>query len=70
MARDMIARLLEYEFYDPLKDMTMLRLMITEARGTWFADIPALKTRERKQAFQAHVKQAIELGHEPRQVEL
>ncbi len=69
-----LARLSQYQFYDPLEDRVMLRLQITEHKGTWYTDVPAHpdrtepKVRERKAAFQTYVAQAMALGQQPKQV--
>lgn len=71
MAWDMMLRLAEYEFYDPMTDSEVVRMTATEARGTWYCDAPAAaprgpKRREFKAAVQAHVM----LGKLPGEVTL
>jgi hypothetical protein len=66
-----LARYQQYEFYDPMTDRVIMRMSITEDKGTWWADVPkdrGSKTRQRRDAFQTHVMQSMALGHKPKQV--
>lgn len=67
------ARMQEFEYYDPMTDSEMVRLMCVTSVGTWFTEVEmsqGSRMREAKRQFQQHVMADIDAGRPARWLQL
>ena len=66
-------RFTEFERYDPLLDVEVVRFMAITNKGTFHTEIPVIgpaPLRIRRKAFKDHVISALSLGVPPSEVHL